>query len=169
MRELISELNVNGFKFTTLRYEDLSNWAVGEAVIKEAIHHWEPLGFLQGIDDEVKKRQISVAYDNMAHDLLFENDRVVKLDNRYNYNCRQDDKDKYSPEFTAMVFPIIRRVITKIDNFNYDKFLDALEKFSFVAINYDEYDFEECDVEAEFCAMLSLLIIELFKNTKNKK
>lgn len=163
MKELLNELSKRNF--TTLRYEVLSQLKAGKAVIRDAVNHWEPLGFLDGIKDETKKEQIAVAYDNMANDLLFENERVVKIDNRINYNCRQDDKDKQGVEFDVIVFPMIRRIVCKIDNFNYDDFLGYLEKFSFLAINYDGYDFK-CDIEAEFCALLSLIIEEMFKNSK---
>jgi len=167
MKEILNDKTIfaDTSVFTAIRYEDLSNWEVGKAVIEEAVNRWEPLCFLDGIKDEKKKEQIAVAYDNMAHDFVFENERVVNLNKRYNFNCTLDDEGEKMVNFDVIVFPIIRRVICKTDNFTYDKFLEYLEKLSFLAINYDGYDFE-CDIEAEFCALLSLAIEDLFNNSK---
>lgn len=183
MRNVINELSEYKISdFTTLSYEELSSWAVGEAVIKGAVNHWEPLGFLDGITNNTKKEILSVAFDNMAHDLLFENERVIKLEKRYNFNCNPDGEDsedlnkgssKETFDFSVLVFPLLRRVVCgavgKTDgatNFNYKKFLDYLEDFSFLAINYEGYD-REMDTEAEFCAILAILIEERFDNEKN--
>ena len=165
--------------FTTLPYEDLSQWAVGEAVIKGAVNRWTPLGFLDGITNETKKEMLAVAFDNMAHDLLAENERVINIENKYNFNCSPDDADYErgcfdAPfDFSVVIFPILRRVICGVvgktdgaKRFSYKKFLDYLEDYSFLAINYDGYN-KEMDVEAEFCAMLSLIIEERFDNEKN--
>jgi hypothetical protein len=60
------------------------------------------------------------------------------------------------------------KVFTLAGNDDYDKFLEFLEQLSFIAINYEGYNFD-CDVEAEFCAMVSLWIEERFNNLKEKK
>ena len=172
MKEILNEI-VEKYVPGGIRYEDLSKWAVGEAVIKGAVNEWETLGFLNGITNQKKKEMVAIAFDNMAHDLLTENERVVKIANRYNFNCAPDTEDgEYSFDFATAIFPIIRRVIVGvigqdegISNFNYDKFLDYLEDFSFLAINYDGYD-KECDIEAEFCAIISRIIHESFKREK---
>jgi len=164
MEELFKKIDANNA--TSLRYEELSQWEVGRAVINEAINRWEQLGFLALIDDDIVKEKMAVAFDNMALDLLYENERVVKIQKRYNFNCAPDNGCDMICSFDVIVFPILRRVISKVDNFNYDKFLDYLEKLSFLAINYDGYEIEECDIEAEFCALLSTAIVEMFKNEK---
>jgi hypothetical protein len=106
----------------------------------------------------------------MAHDLLDENEKVIKIKKRYDFNCNDDNETKVSLPFNVIVFPLLRSVVCKVDNFNYDVFLTYLEKYSFLAINYDGYDFiGECDIEAEFCALLSLIIEYQFNNKKNKK
>lgn len=166
MKEFIKD--VKPIYGTTLRYEVLSNLEAGKAVIKDAVSNWEQFGFLDGIDDEVKKEQIAVAFDNMAHDIVFENERIIKLNDRYNFNFAQDDEKKHSPKFDIIIFPLIRRVICKTDNFTYDKFIEYLEKLSFLAINYDGYEFDT-DIEAEICAFISCAIEEMFNNLKNKK
>jgi hypothetical protein len=179
MKHVLNEIEYKLDEFTTLPYEDLSKWAVGEAVIKAAVNHWEPLGFLCGITNETKKEMLAVAYDNMAHDLLAENERVIKLEKKYNFNCSPEDEDyergclEATFDFSVVVFPILRRVICGVvgktdgaKKFSYKKFLDYLEDYSFLAINYDGYN-KEMDVEAEFCAMLSLVIEERFDNEKN--
>lgn len=153
-----------------IRYEDLSNWAVGEAVIKGSINMWDTLGFLSGITNQKKKEQVAVAFDNMAHDLIYEDERVSKIANRYNFNCAPDEDDtEHSFSFDVVIFPIIRRVIagviggeSGVNNFKYDKFLEYLEDLSFLAINYDGYD-KDFDVEAEFAGIISHLIVERFK------
>lgn len=171
MTEFLKEYVLDDIKnVTSLRYEDLSKWNVGEAVIKEAINRWERVGFLNDIKDVVKKEIIAVAFDNMSHDLLTENERVINLKKRYEFNCMPDDETKIGVNFDVIVFPILRRVICKVDNFNYDEFLTCLEKFSFLAINYDGCDFMgKCDIEEEFCTLLSLIIENYFNNKKNKK
>ena len=105
---------------------------------------------------------MAVAFDNIATDLVNEYERVSKIEDRYNFNS------SYKAEFNVIVFPMLRRIICKVDNFDYDKFLEFLEQLSFIAINYEGYDFD-CDVEAEFCAMVSLWIEERFNNLKEKK
>lgn len=165
MNEILEKLNNS--TFTSLRYEDLSQWEVGAAVIEDAVNRWEPLGFLALIEDDEKKKQIAVAFDNMALDLAAENERVVKLGKRYNFNCAQEDENERGVEFGVIVFPVIRRVICQIENFNYDKFLNYLEKYSFLAINYDGYNYD-CDIEAEFCALLAKAIEDSFNREKNK-
>ena len=179
MRNIINEVGIDLSSLTTIPYEQLSQWAVGEAVIKEAVKHWEPLGFLCGIKDNTKKEMLAVTYDNIAYDLLTENERVIKIEKRYNFNCSPDGEDfergnlAATFDFCVVVFPLLRRVVCgavgKTDGatkFSYKKFLDYLEDFSFLAINYDGYN-KECDIEAEFCAALSLLIEERFDNEKN--
>lgn len=173
MRNIINEVGIDLSSLTTIPYEQLSQWAVGEAVIKEAVKHWEPLGFLYGIKDNIKKEMVAVTYDNIAHDLIFENERVLKLEKRYNFNCAPEEEKAFEFSFETVIFPIIRRVICGTagneggtNNFKYSKFLDYLEDFSFLAINYDNFN-RDFDVEAEFCAILSLLIEKRFDNEKN--
>jgi len=178
MRSIISDETFvkHGF-MTSLRYEQLKEWEVGQAVIKDAVDRWTPLGFLDGIEDETKKEVLAVAFDNMANDLLKENEKVVKIEKRYNFNCAPDDESKQgSFEFDVVVFPIIRRIIcgvngTRFDGigelFSYDKFLEYLDDLSFLAINYDGYE-KECDFEAEFAAIISHLIEERFYNENIK-
>lgn len=179
MRELLEHLKESNF--TSIPYEDLSQWSVGEAVIKEAVNHWEPLGFLAGITNNTHKEILAVAYDNLAHDFLSENERLLKLRDKYNFNCSPDEGDDYKTDsyfaafdFEVVIFPIARRVICGVPStdddgvgalFTYAKFLDYLEDLSFFAINYDGYD-KEFDIEAEFAAMMSLLIEKRFNNEK---
>ena len=98
---------------TTIPYEDLSKWEVGKAVIKDAVNRWEPYGFLCGITNETKKEMLAVTYYNIAHDIIFENERVIKIMKRYNFNCAPDENDtKNHPlDFETSVFPVLRRVI----------------------------------------------------------
>jgi hypothetical protein len=182
MREFLIDLHQEEYKvenLTTLSYEELSQWAVGEAVIKAAVNRWSALGFLDGITNKNKRDILAVAYDNIAYDLLTENERVIKIEKRYNFNCSPDGEDfergslAATFDFCVVVFPLLRRVVCgavgKTDGatkFSYKKFLDYLEDFSFLAINYDGYN-REMDVEAEFVAILALLIEERFDNEKN--
>lgn len=168
MKNFLEEISIGNT--TSLRYEDLSEWKVGEAMIKEAVKRWEQIGFLESLEDENKKEILAVAFDNMAHDLLVENEKVIKIKKRYDFNCNEGNNAKVSLPFDVIVFPLLRSVVCKVDNFNYNEFLTYLEKYSFLAINYDGYDFiGECDIEAEFCALLSLIIEYQFNNKKNKK
>lgn len=172
MAEFINTLNYRLDDFTTLPFEELDKWEVGKAVIKGAVNHWEPLGFLDGITNERKKQILAVAYDNITHDLLFENERVIKIAKRYDFNCTDENNDYF--DFSVVVYPILRRVICGVvgksdgaKNFSYKKFLDYLEEYSFLAINYDNFE-REIDAEAEFCTLLSLIFEERFDNEKNE-
>lgn len=180
MEEILDFLK-NKF-FTTLSYNELKNWVVGEAVIKEAISHWEPLGFLDGLNSN-KKEELAIAFDNVAHDIIYEADDITRLIKRYNFNCYLPDNfsEKVEDEVTVFdltnsIFPVLRRVIcgasntdsNGIDNFDYKKFVEYLDELSFLAINYDEYPFKNVDIEAEFIAVLSNAIISLFKNLKKR-
>lgn len=162
--------------FASLSYDELSSWEVGKAVIKAAVNRWSALGFLEGISDNVKKEKLAIAFDNMANDLLKENSRVVELEKRYNFNCKDDNENsKQSFEFDTIVFPILRWVICGpigeeggTEYFNYKKFLDYLEYYSFLAINYDGYN-KDSDIEAEFCSILAIIIKRKFDKEKNKQ
>ena len=58
MTEFLIDLHQEEYKvenLTTLSYEELSQWAVGEAVIKAAVNRWQPLGFLDGIANKNKR------------------------------------------------------------------------------------------------------------------
>ena len=166
-----------GFNCTSLKYNVLKNMMVGKAVIKDALAHWEQFGFLDKINDEVKKEQTAVAFDNITHDLLTENSRVVEIRNRYNFNCYPPEGfvNKYPMfNFETIVYPLIRRIIcgnmngkTGTDNFDYDKFIELLEKYSFLAVNFDfidEEDKDKFDVEAEFVCILAGIIEDIFNN-----
>lgn len=158
--------------FTSLNYKDLSQWEVGKAVIKEAMSHWEPLDFLHGIDEQ-KKEEVAVALDNVTYDILSEKKDIIRLIKRYDFNCCVPDDVNIKInsdnvfDFQVDIFPLIRRVVQKVDNFNYEKFIEYLDKYSFLAINYDGYN-RECDIEAEFIAILSKLIIEMFNKNANE-
>lgn len=164
MVEVIDKL-MDVKKLNSLKYEQLSEWEVGKAVLKDIVNRWEQIGFLDGIEDEKKKEMIAVAFDNMAYDLVTENERVIKIEKRYDFNCAPYDETDNFAQFNVIVFPIIRRVIMKTDNFTYDKFLRALEKLSFLAINYDGYEYN-CDFEAEYCSVISGAIEEMLNNEK---
>ena len=150
---------------------------VGKAVIKDALTHWEQFDFLNEIKDENKKEQTAVAFDNITHDLLTENSRVVEIRNRYNFNCYPPEglENKYPMfNFETIVYPLIRRIIcgnmngkTGTDNFDYDKFIELLEKYSFLAVNFDFIDEEnkdKFDVEVEFVCILAGIIEDIFNN-----
>jgi len=148
MIDFLIDLDQEEYKIenlTTLSYEELSQWAVGEAVIKAAVNRWSALGFLDGITDKNKRDILAVAYDNIAYDLLTENKRVVGIKNRYDFNCNPGDEKEHEFSFDVIVFPLLRRLICgvtigktdyttnrfhkPITNFNYKKFLDYLEDF----------------------------------------
>jgi hypothetical protein len=146
--------------FTSLKYEVLKDMKVGEAVIKEAVNHWERFGFLNDIKDERKKEQVSVAFDNIAYDILKNNERILKLKEKYDFL-----------DFEMMVFPLIRRIICGnkfcgclyTDKFTYDKFLDLLEKYTFLTVRQSElFNNKKYDMEAEFICILANIIAEIF-------
>lgn len=161
MKEL---LNNEKYTNTSIRYEEISQWEVGKAVIDNAVNHWDEFGFLDGVDDDEKRKELAIAFDNVTNDLLDNDDRFADIVDKYEENC------PFIP-FDVAVYAMLRRVIcgndfdNGIDNFQYDKFLHYLERLSFLAINDEGYEYET-DIEAEYIAIISKLIIELFKNNK---
>lgn len=162
MEDLLNEIKHRDC--TSLRYEKVSQWEVGKALIDDAVDAWESLGFFDGIEDEEKKRQLAIAFDNVTYDLLKEDDRIVDIKDKYEENCDY-------LLFDVAVYAILRRIICGndfdkgTDKFQYDKFLYYLERLSFLAVNDDDYEYE-VDVEAEYVAIISKLIVELFENEK---
>ena len=165
MEELLENINVEDL--TALPYEELSQWEVGKAVIDTAVNRWEDLDFLEGVEDNKKKEELAVAFDNMAHDILEEDGFVMGIAEKYNFNCFNPEETDESLEFDVMVFPLIRMLVLELDNFNYNKFVDYLDDFSFLSINY-ENAYDNIDVQAYFVAALGDLIIRSFNNKKEE-
>lgn len=166
---LLKHLEKENQYFTSIRYKDLKNMKVGEAIIEQALNIWGSIGFLDDIEDEEKKKELAIAFNNITHDLLYGDDKVSTIKHRYNYNCGFPSFD-----FEVIVYPLLRRLIVGnkvragIDNFDYDKFIEYLEKYSFLSVNYDVIDEKfkgEYDIEAEMTCILAGIIEDIF----NKK
>lgn len=165
---------------TRLPYKELRQWEVGKAVIENAVDEWESLGFFDGIEDKDKVRELAIAFDNVTHDFLAEDERLNYIKAIYEMNWdvefhnrffSENDEFEFSGfDFTVVVYPLLRRIICGvcgtddkgIDNFDYDKFLDYLEELSFLAVDFTGCD-DDFDAEAEFCEIIDMAIRNKFK------
>ena len=164
---------------TRLPYKELAQWEVGKAVIENAVNTWESLGFFDGIEDEEKVCELAIAFDNITHDFLAEDERLNYIKTIYEINWNEDvmlgnnELEFGWFDFTVVVYPLLRRIICgvksingtdeeSIDNFDYDKFLDYLEELSFLAVDFTGCD-DDFDAEATFCDIIGLAITNKFK------
>ena len=126
--------------------------------LKEIYERWNRLGFTGGLEGDVQKK-CAYAFEQLAQYLIYE--------------VASDEDRKYFNEtnFETIGFPIIRRVLTNIDRdgieFDFNSFLKyyklfdgnkILDLIKGIGLN------GTIDDEAEACASISEMIIEIFKN-----
>ena len=156
---------------TKLRYEQLIQWEVGEAVLRETVTKWENVGYsFDYLDDDVKE-MLAVAFDNVEYDTegnVDSDEEFVKTLERIKEN---------NPEYSIFIFlhDIIQRVVEEIGvDFNYDDFKEYLKWYSYLSYDrelfdekLEEDDFDElfeCDGYYEFMTnMFATLIINKFE------
>ena len=76
---------------------------------------------------------------------------------------------EYNTDGLIYIFAILAKVCVNVDNFDFDRFLEKLNRFSYLTViedNVDYYNYPNFDAEAEYVMVLSTLIINSFKNDK---
>ena len=166
--ELLEDFDCTRNAAAALPYEFLKEHEVCKTIIDDAVNIWDEIGFLDTLKTETpftseEKEELSVAYTNLAYACLSDDYRVedIKL---YFY-------DKYSDaiDFEIIAFPILRKVLTSVDNFSFDNFLEffAIAKYYTIDEEIEDYLYnEDFDYEAELCALLAEVIIANFNNIK---
>ena len=168
MKMKINDNVLDGHKPTPLPYSFLRKIETGKAVIKDAINKWREVGFLDAATTNYEEEEMAIALDNISYDFLTKNKRIVKLAETYDNN-NNAGKDTKKFLFECEVFALIISVISLLDkrgeSFDYEMFLRGLEKYSFLSVKMDKYEFN-CDVEAEYVAILSKLVASYIKEHK---
>ena len=151
-----------------LPYEFLKEHEVCKTIIDDAVKIWDEIGFLDTLKTETpftseEKEELSVAYTNLAYACLSDDYRVedIKL---YLY-------DKYSDaiDFEVIAFPILRKVVMRVDNFSFDNFIEffAIAKYYTIDEEVEEYLYDDdFDYEAELCELIANAIVEQFNRIK---
>lgn len=142
-----------------------------EYTIEEIIERWDKLGFLDGFPED-KKEVLAINYENMAHYLIY------------------NDEDNVEDSFSTIIFPIIRRITSKIP-IKFDSRMLVKYILGITIENVEQYVSEtvrkylkqnknkviwdvyfmgdeipcinNIDIEAEICAALSMYLIDKLK------
>lgn len=133
-------------------YKDVEATDEGKAKIDKCVERWSAIGFTKGLEKEMARR-CSFAFEQMAYYLLHVN-----------------EDDMLKGDYETVVFPIIRRTVTVLDDadsFSTEKLIEWSKKVSFEEILAW---FTDCanengvsgDFEAETCAMVSDIMIQAF-------
>ena len=146
-----------------LPYEFLKEHEVCRTIIDTSVELWKALDFTDLVDDEEKERQMAVGFSNLAHACL-EGDYRVEDIKLYLY-------DKYSDaiDFEVIAFPILRKVVMRVDNFSFDNFIEffAIAKYYTIDEEVEEYLYDDdFDYEAELCELIANAIVEQFNRIK---
>ena len=148
-------------------YNEIKDLACCQAVIDEAVKKWDKLCLLDAIDDDEKKREVAMAFNNLQKTLTDYADtdhiifRLSEIFNDFGY--------EYNTDGLIYIFAILAKVCVNVDNFDFDRFLEKLNRFSYLTViedNVDYYNYPNFDAEAEYVMVLSTLIINSFKNDK---
>jgi hypothetical protein len=121
--------------------------------IQPVLERWEKLGFIDGLDYETRK-EVAYNYEALAQYLIF---------------SEGGEKFLEMPSFEEICFPIVRRVIDRLDHytFNFWKFLEYCKELDFADMDskLSKVDFMyHIDYQAELCWIVSEIIIEMFKD-----
>ena len=148
-------------------YNEIKDLACCQAVIDEAVKKWDKLCLLDAIDDDEKKREVAMAFNTLQKTLTDYADtdhiifRLSEIFNDFGY--------EYDTDGLIYIFAILAKVCVNVDNFDFDRFLEKLNRFSYLTVveeNVDYYNYPNFDAEAEYVMVLSTLIINSFKNDK---
>jgi hypothetical protein len=139
-------------------YKDFKKTEKGQKMIEKYLERWGKLGFIEGLEGEVRER-CAVGMEQLAVYLLTENKSYKNFD----------------VSFETIGFPMIRRVccgsignqekLNDLDLFNFEKFIKYCKELDVVAL-MNEIDnlphWSKIDVEAEACALACEMIIKRF-------
>lgn len=131
----------------TYNYTDIQT-AKQKELLQTAFDRWKKLGFLKGIDDEEKAKEVAFAFEQASAYLLY---------------CH------FWPSLETISFPIIRKVISNLDVgvYNHIKFWEYINMFNYPSIMesiYDACNKLDIDKEAEMTALIADVIVLKFKN-----
>ena len=139
-------------------YRDFKKTEKGQKMIEKYLERWSKLGFIEGLEGEVKERG-AVAMEQLAVYLFTENESYKNFDS----------------VFETIGFPMIRRVccgsignkenLNNLDLFDFEKFIKYCKELDIVSL-INDVDKIVCDtkfdVEAETCVLGCEMIIKRF-------
>ena len=138
-------------------YKDFKKTEKGQKMIEKYLERWSKLGFIEGLEGEVKERG-AVAMEQLAVYLITE---AVE--------------NSLTGPFETICFPMIRRVccgsignkenLNNLDLFDFEKFIKYCKELDIVSLINDVDKIVgniKFDVEAETCALGCEMIINRF-------
>ena len=139
-------------------YKDFKKTEKGQKMIEKYLDRWSKLGFIEGLDGEVRER-CAVAMEQLAVYLITE----------------AVEKELTGP-FETIGFPMVRRIccgsignqekLNDLDLFNFEKFIKYSKELNVVGLmeEVDKIvgDTEQFDAEAEACALGCEMMIKKF-------
>lgn len=139
-------------------YKDFKKTEKGQKMIEKYLDRWSKLGFIEGLDGEVRER-CAVAMEQLAVYLITE----------------AVEKELTGP-FETIGFPMVRRIccgsignqekLNDLDLFNFEKFIKYSKELNVVGLmeEVDKIvgDTEQFDAEAEACALGCEMMIKRF-------
>lgn len=146
---------------TNIDYNILVNNFWGEAIIRTAKMFWKKLNLTDGLKEQ-KAEECAIIFDNLVYKII--NDELENLIRHY--------KDECGVDLEVIIFPLAKRIINNIYNFDVDDFIEFLwnldlELFSETIDNIillNDSDNEAHDREAEVVDLL----IKIFTNKFRK-
>ena len=138
-------------------YKDFKRTEKGQQMIDKYLDRWGKLGFIEGLEGEVRER-CAVAMEQLAVYLLTENEEYTNFD----------------VEFETIGFPMIRRIVcgyngklNDLDLFNFEKFIKYCKELNVSKLISEISDLVDgfngrIDSEAEDCAIACEILIKKF-------
>ena len=139
-------------------YKDFKKTEKGQKMIEKYLERWGKLGFIEGLEGEVKERG-AVAMEQLAVYLFTENESYKNFDS----------------VFETIGFPMIRRVccgsignyekLNNLDLFDFEKFIKYCKELDIVSLINDVNKIvgdTKFDTEAETCVLGCEMIIKRF-------
>lgn len=162
MKELLESGNIVGKidldkSICVHNYKDFKKTEKGQKMIEKYLERWGNLGFIEGLDGEVRER-CAVAMEQLAIYLI----------------CEATENNLTGP-FETIGFPMIRRVVcgsvgnqeklNDLDLFDFEKFIKYCKELDTVKL-IDEISniphLNQIDLEAEACAIACEMMIRKF-------
>lgn len=162
MKEILENSNIVGNidldkSICVHNYKDFKKTEKGQKMIEKYLKRWGNLGFIEGLDGEVRER-CAVAMEQLAIYLI----------------CEATENNLTGP-FETICFPMIRRVVcgsvgnqeklNDLDLFDFEKFIKYCKELDTVKL-IDEISniphLNQIDLEAEACAIACEMIIRKF-------
>ena len=144
-------------------YKDFKKTEKGQKMIEKYLERWSKLGFIEGLEGEVKERG-AVAMEQLAVYLIAE---AVE--------------NSLTGPFETIGFPMIRRVccgsignkenLNDLDLFDFEKFIKYCKELDIVKLINDINNFPhlyQIDVEAEACSLGCEMIIKRFNGDERR-